>query len=211
MKIISTNISTGTTIANKKGDFKTGIYKTSVIGPIRLGKTDVVGDTVSDRKHHGGLDKACYIFSADHYPFWEQKFPDLHWTNGMFGENLTVEAYNDLTVNIGDTYKVGTATVQVSEPRRPCKVLGIRFGSPEMIKLFNDSSFPGTYLRILEEGEVQVGDEFKLIKRVSDVSVSQVYSLFSKERNNINLAKKASEIPALAKATKDSIKANFKL
>ena len=54
-------------------------------------------------------------------------------------------------------------------------------------------------------------DEFKLIKRVSDISVSQVYSLFSKERNNINLAKKASEIPALAKATKDSIKANFKL
>jgi len=99
MKIISINISKGNTISNKKGEFKTGIYKTSVNGPIKLGKTDVVGDTVADRKHHAGIDKACYIYSADYYPYWEKQFPDMDWANGMFGENLTVKGYNDLDVN----------------------------------------------------------------------------------------------------------------
>jgi len=211
MKIISINISKGTTISNKKGRFRTGIYKTSVEGPVSLGKTDVVGDTVIDRKHHGGIDKACYIYSADNYPYWEKQFPDMHWTNGMFGENLSVKGYNDLDVNIGDVYKIGTATIQISEPRRPCNVLGIRFGTPEIIKLFNQSLLPGTYVRVIEKGEVNVGDEFILINRVSDISVSEVFSLFSIENKNITLAKKAVATPELAIETKKSIKASFKL
>lgn len=212
MKVISTNIAQPTTVIKNGKSVKTGIYKTHVEDGITLGLTDVVGDAVMDRKHHGGIDKACYIYSADHYPFWQEKFPDLHWTHGMFGENLTVEGINESQINIGDTYEVGTAIIQVSEPRRPCSILGIRFGTQAMVKEFYHQPYPGIYVRVLKEGKIKKGDVLKLIrKEKNSISVAAVYSLFAKDDKNHELAKKAITINSLAQTCKDSITERFKL
>jgi len=211
MEIISTNIGVPTSVIKNGKEVQTGIYKTSVEGAIQLDKTGVAGDAVMDIKHHGGLDKACYLYSADHYKFWKKKFQDLYWTWGMFGENLTVESLDESKINIGDTFKVGTAIIQVSEPRRPCSVLGLRFGTQEMVKLFNNSPYPGIYVRILEEGKVKVGDKLILINKYNSITIREVFSLFSTNRKNTDLAKKVIQTKYLAQSCVDSIKDKFDL
>ena len=211
MKVISTNIGVATAVLKNGKEVQTGIYKTSVEEPITLTKTGVVGDAVMDLKHHGGLDKACYLYSADHYDFWKEKFPDLYWTWGMFGENLTIEELNETKINIGDTFRIGSAVVQVSEPRRPCSVLGIRFGTQDMIKLFYRLPYPGIYVRILEEGKVKVGDELDLLNSCESISVAEIFSLFATQKENVTLAKKAINCSYLAKSCLQSIKEKFKI
>ena len=80
MKIISTNIGKPTKIIWNSKEVITGIYKTPTDAPIYLAKNNVINDEVSDRKHHGGFYKACYIFSAEQYPYWKKLYPNLEWT-----------------------------------------------------------------------------------------------------------------------------------
>ena len=91
MQIISTNLAQPRTVLWNGRAIETGIFKYPVTPPLVLGLEDVVDDRVVDRRYHGGVDKACYLYSADHYPFWRSEFPDLEWDCGMFGENLTVK------------------------------------------------------------------------------------------------------------------------
>jgi MOSC domain-containing protein YiiM len=209
VKIISTNIGCPVTVLKNGKKVATGIYKKSVTQPISLGFTDVVGDAVMDRESHGGIDKACYLYSADHYPFWKDKFPELEWAPGMFGENLTVQGLNEEEVMIGDIYKVGAAIVQISEPRRPCSILGIRFGTQKIVKAFHNSNYPGVYVRVLKEGTVKSGDQFILIERTEALSIKDIYSLFSSNNSNLALAKKAFSIPTLSTDFKNSIQKGF--
>jgi len=158
MKVIATNLGKTTTVQWRGRAIQTGIYKYPVDEPLLLEKQDVAKDTVIDRKHHGGEFKACYLFSSDYYPDWKAKYPDLEWNWGMFGENLTLSGLDEHKLFVGDIYTVGSARIQITEPRQPCHKLGIRFGNQAVLKEFIAYGHPGTYVRILEEGWVKTGD-----------------------------------------------------
>ncbi|MBT2161771.1 MOSC domain-containing protein [Zobellia barbeyronii] len=178
MKIISTNIGSPTTITWNGKEEQTGIFKYPVDESLFLGKTDVAKDTVIDRKHHAGINKACFLFSVDHYDYWKNKYPNLDWNWGMFGENLTVSDFDESKIRIGDIYKLGSVLVQVSQPREPCYKLGIRFEDQGILKEYIDYGFPGTYVRILEEGEVKKGDELVLVEQSENrLTVKDFYQL----------------------------------
>lgn len=177
MKIISTNIGEPKTIEWNGKMVQTGIYKYPVEKPIFLGLEDVENDHVIDRRYHGGVDKACYLYSADHYPYWKKFYPDLEMPWGMFGENLTVEGLHEAEINIGDIFKIGEAVVQATQPRQPCYKLGIRFGDQKMVKQFVDSGFAGVYVRVLEKGFVRAGDEMVLVEKKVSLSVMNVFEL----------------------------------
>lgn len=212
MKVISTNIAQPVTVIKNGKSVKTGIYKTHVEDGITLGLTDVVGDAVMDREHHGGVNKACYLYSADHYSFWQSKFSDLDWSYGMFGENLTIDGLDEAKINIGDTFEVGSAIIQVSEPRRPCSILGVRFGAQAIVKEFYHKPYPGIYVRVLKEGHIKKGDNLKLIKQEENsISVASVYSLFAMDDKNHKLAEKTITISTLSEICKNSIIERFKL
>ena len=177
MKIISTNIGEVRTIQWHGKEVKTGIYKFSVNHPIFLGLEDVDNDNVVDRKYHGGVDKACYLYSADHYEYWKKLHPSVEMPWGMFGENLTVEGMHEANVNIGDIFKIGDAVVQATQPRQPCYKLDIRFNASGLLKQFISSGFPGVYVRILENGHIKKGDSMVLIERQETISIQKVFEL----------------------------------
>ncbi len=177
MKIISTNIGEPKTIEWNGKMVQTGIYKYPVEKPIFLGLEDVENDHVIDRRYHGGIDKACYLYSADHYSYWKKFYPDLEMPWGMFGENLTVEGLHEAEINIGDIFKIGEAVVQATQPRQPCYKLGIRFGDQKMVKQFVDSGFAGVYVRVLEKGFVRTNDEMVLVEKKVSLSVMNVFEL----------------------------------
>jgi MOSC domain-containing protein YiiM len=175
MKIISTNIAEPKTIQWKGKEVQTGLFKYSVDTAIFLGAEDVDNDHVIDRRYHGGLDKACYLYSADHYNYWQQLYPELEMPWGMFGENLTVEGLHEADINIGNIYKMGEAVVQVTQPRQPCFKLEFRIPDKEIVRKFVDSGFSGVYVRVLEKGSVKTGDTLELIEKKDSLSIQKVY------------------------------------
>lgn len=199
MKVISTNLGKPTKIIWNGKETMTGIYKHPVDEALFLDVEDVQGDTVVDRRYHGGTHKACYLFSTENYPYWKEKYPLLDWNWGMFGENLTIEGLDESQLRIGSIYKLGDALVQITQPREPCYKLGIRFGNQDILKQFKDHGFPGAYLRILEPGIVSVGDSMKLVKESkSTLTVQQFYNLlFSKTKDQgvLELAIKNEALP----------------
>ena len=211
MKIISTNIAKPTTIIWNGQEVTTGIYKTPTSSPIYLGTEEVKDDEVSDRKVHGGKFKACYLFSEVHYLYWKYLYPNLEWDWGMFGENLTISDLDENQIYIGDIYKIGEALVQVTQPREPCFKFGIKFGTQNVLKQFIEHGFPGTYVRILEEGSVKTGDTFELIEhKENSLTTAQLFNLLHAKDKNQDLLEKAIMNHALPQGKRDKLKQYIK-
>ncbi|MEC3966034.1 MOSC domain-containing protein [Flagellimonas halotolerans] len=199
MKVISTNLGEPTKIIWNGKETTTGIYKFPVKEPLFLDTEDVHGDTVADRKYHGGIYKACYLFSAGNYPYWKAKYPHLEWDWGMFGENLTLDSLNESQIRIGSIYKLGSALVQITQPREPCYKLGIRFKDQNILKQFIDHGFPGTYVRVFQPGTVRVGDSMQLVEASKNpLTVQEFYTLIfskAKDQDVLELAIKNEALP----------------
>lgn len=199
MKIISTNLAKPKTILWNGKDVTTGIFKLPVTKAIFLEKEAVRNDEVTDRAVHGGIHKACYLFSSDHYPYWKEMYPNLNWNWGMFGENLTVSGLDETQLRIGDIYKIGNALVQVTQPREPCFKFGAKFGNQKVLKQFIKHGRPGTYVSILEEGHVQVNDSMILVQRSKDeLTVAQLFNLYyatDKEQDLLKIAVNSKVVP----------------
>lgn len=206
MKVISTNIGEPQTISWRGKEVKTGIYKYPVDKPIFLDKEDVKGDHVIDRRVHGGVDKACYLYAAEHYPYWKEKYPDLDWNYGMFGENLTVLGLDERIITIGSIYNLGEAVVQVTQPRQPCYKLGVRFGTQTVLKQFIQALMPGVYVRVLTAGIVKKDDVLVPKELHADgVSIQDMYKLFYDQNSHEALAKKAIDDPFVTTNNKKNI------
>lgn len=199
MKIISTNIGKPTKFLWNGKEETTGIYKVPTDQALYLTKNDVMSDEISNRLNHGGYYKACYVFSAEQYPYWKSLYPELDWTWGMFGENLTLSGFDEKLVCLGDIYRVGEAIVQVSQYREPCYKLGVKFGTQQVIRQFIAHGFGGTYLSILEEGQVAVDQNFTLLDRPeSTLSVADLFQLVhakEKDPKLLSIAAKSKAIP----------------
>jgi len=170
MKVLSTQIARPREIIWQGNPLTTGIYKESVAS-ITIKKFFVEGDTVSDLQVHGGESKAVYGYASEHYSFWRGEFPEMPMTWGMFGENITTEGLFENEVLIGSVYRMGSALLQVTEPRMPCYKLAAKFGTVDMIRLFMKSRKSGFYFTVLEEGIVKPGDTIKL-EKTGDTGIS---------------------------------------
>ncbi|MDT0540828.1 MULTISPECIES: MOSC domain-containing protein [Croceitalea] len=207
MKVIATNIGKATTVEWRGRNIETGIFKYPIEEPLLLKKEDVANDTVIDRKHHGGEFKACYLFSSDYYDDWKEKYPNLKWDWGMFGENLTITDLDENKLFIGDVYKLGEALVQITEPRQPCHKLGIRFENQKVIQEFIAYGHPGTYIKILEEGLVKVGDSMLLEKSSNNgLTVQQYNMLVNSREKDLDLVRLATENQGIRAKKREALK-----
>ena len=211
MIVISTNIAAPKTVPWRGKMITTGIFKYPVNSAIYLGNEHVREDHIADRKVHGGVNKACYLFSTKHYDYWKKLYPDLDWDWGMFGENLTVDGLDESDIYVGDIYELGNALVEVGQPREPCFKLGIRFGSQQILRQFIEHAYPGTYVRILREGEVSPGDSFNLVERKQDsLSTRALFQLIFDTSKDQNLLQMAIENEALPINKRDKLKKYIK-
>lgn len=182
----------------------TGISKKPVSGPIKLERLGFKGDGVADRKHHGGPDKAVCVYSIDHYPYWEEILGTT-LNPPAFGENLSVSLLKEDDVRIGDVFQVGTAVVQVSQPRQPCATLAARFGRTDMVKLVVDSGRTGFYFKVLEGGTVEPGSAMTIRKRdPRKVSISFANRIFHHDRTNLEGIERVLAVPALSESWRQS-------
>jgi MOSC domain-containing protein YiiM len=205
MKIISTNISSGHTFLFGKKNIQSGIFKKSKSSGIFLTFNGVNKDTVADTKNHGGPDKACYLFSHHHYKYWKQLYPKLVWEYGMFGENITVDYFDENKINIGDVFKIGESKIQVTQPRQPCFKLGYKFKDPKIIPLFQKYSSPGFYARVLKEGLILPNSQMEHRHLKSAISINETFQLLYGAEAKPASVKKALSSKYLAPSCKKDI------
>src|SRR5882724_116235 len=148
-----------------------------------------------------------FTYPSEHYDYWKRELPEMKLPWGMFGENFTSAGLFESELNIGDKFRVGSAVVMVTEPRMPCYKLGIKFGRSDMIKRFLASERTGFYFAVLQEGEVGVGDQIELIESGErSVRVSDITQLYTREKHNIGLLRRATEVAALPESWRSYFK-----
>jgi MOSC domain-containing protein YiiM len=135
--------------------WSTGFFKESVEEPVWLGQTNLTGDGQADLKHHGGIEKAILAYAAAHYPVWRTVLNRPELMYGAFGENFTIAQMTEASVCIGDTYKIGEAIIQVSQPRQPCWKLSRRWRLKNLALQVQKTGRTGWYFRVLKEGYVE--------------------------------------------------------
>ncbi|MEW4455436.1 MOSC domain-containing protein [Bremerella sp. JC817] len=199
----------------------TGFFKQPVEGEVQLNQLGFEGDGVADLVNHGGVDKAVLCYCAEHYPVWRNEFqqidslassfPVKEFGNGAFGENLTVSGLNEETVCLGDVYEIGTAEVQVSQPRQPCWKLGRRWQLKQLTALAVTTGRMGWYIRVLEEGAVAKGQAMQLIERpLPDWPITRVNELFYRDRHNVEDARTMADCPLLAEVWREDFRSRVK-
>jgi MOSC domain-containing protein YiiM len=159
------------TVGNKQAanpmdrEWTSAIFKEPVQGPVWVSKTGITGDGQGDTEHHGGPEKAVFAYSIGNYTYWQQEqgFPQI--TPGGMGENFLMEQIGEDTIAIGDTFQIGEAVVQVSQPRQPCWKPARRFKIKNLALLLQNTGRTGWYFRVLEEGHVEAGQTFLLVDR----------------------------------------------
>lgn len=142
----------------------TAIWKSPVTGRVAVRGVNVSGDDQADRSVHGGEHKAVYAYAWEDTLWWQDEL-GRELKPGNFGENLTLERLDPSSAVVGEHWRVGSAVLEVSEPRFPCFKLGIRMGDPLFVKRFAAARRTGTYLKIAQEGDVGAGDAVELLAR----------------------------------------------
>jgi MOSC domain-containing protein YiiM len=147
-----------------RGAVTTAIWKNPVAGRVAVRGVNLDGDDQADRSVHGGPDKAVYAYAVEEVRSWEDELGrDLG--EAAFGQNLTTRGVDVSGALIGEQWKIGTALLEVAQPRLPCFKLGLRIGVPGFVRRFAEASRPGAYLRIVEEGDLGAGDRVEVISR----------------------------------------------
>lgn len=154
-------------VAQLAGDSRSSaIVKTAVSGPLWLGSEGLAGDEQADRNVHGGTEKALHHYPVEHYARLAQAFPEArHLLPGGLGENLSTRGLDEALVCIGDTWRLGGALIQVSQPRSPCWKIDQRAGVEGLAAFIAEHGLTGWYYRVLRAGEVGAGDTLERVDR----------------------------------------------
>jgi ferredoxin-NADP reductase/MOSC domain-containing protein YiiM len=186
----------------------TGVFKQPVTGPRRVRKLNVDGDGQGDLAGHGGEQRAVFVYQIDSYRYWERELGRSDFVYGQFGENFTVEGLSDDEVCIGDRYRIGSAVFEVTQPRVTCYRVGLRMNDPRIPALLVSHHRPGFYFRVLEEGDVQAGDEIlKLASGPEQMTVADVDALLYLPGHPRQQLLRALRIPALSPGWQASFRA----
>ena len=205
---MSVNVGMPKNVAWQGKNVYTGVFKDPVSGHRRVRKLNIEGDGQGDLAGHGGEQRAVFVYQIDSYRYWERELGRDDFVYGQFGENFTVEGLGDDEVCIGDRYRIGTATFEVTQPRVTCYRVGIRMNDPRIPALLVSHHRPGFYFRVLEEGDVQPGDEIvKLAAGPEQMPVAEADALLYLPGHGRQELLRALRIPALSPGWQASFQA----
>lgn len=199
IKLVSVNVGLPQTVTIGDQTIHTGIYKEPTQKRLYLTATGLEDDGQADRRVHGGPDKAVCVYSAEHYDYWRSVGMDLSY--GAFGENLTVYGLTEAEACIGDTFTLGEAVVQVCQPRMPCYKVAAKLGLPDLPANMVEKGFSGFYLRVLQEGSIQLGDQLERVEsHPSAFTIAEANRVVHHEPHDKETLRRLLEVDVLAQS-----------
>ncbi len=207
-RLSSVNVGLPNDIAWHGETVHTAVWKRAVSGRRIVRRLNLDGDGQGDLIGHGGEQRAVLVYQIDCYRYWERELGRDDFDCGQFGENFTVEGLPDADVCIGDRFRIGSALFEVTQPRVTCYRVGIRMNEPRMAALLVAHGRPGFYFRVIEEGEVEAGNEIiKLASGAERMSVAEASALLYLPGHRREELQRALRIPALSAGWKGSFQA----
>ncbi|ABR75119.1 MOSC domain-containing protein [Actinobacillus succinogenes] len=208
--ILAVKVAQAETLSLSDGsDIVTAIRKKAV-NNVRVHRLGAQGNDVADKKHHGGTDKALFFMAQKSL----EKLTALlrlnydYLQDSRFGENFVVSELDENSVCIGDRYRIGSALVEVCQPRKPCNTLSKNTEMPETRKTVVETGLVGWYVRVLQSGVISPGDKLELIKRpYPEMTVAVVHGLLSQPAKDLDktVLDKAIDCPPLAEGYKKTL------
>jgi MOSC domain-containing protein YiiM len=159
-RVLALYAGSGGTLATSTGVVPTAIAKSAVRGRVRVERDGLPGDE-QIYPTHGGPDRALCVYPHEHYAHWVAQVAPA------FGENITAEGMLETETLIGDVWRIGSAVVQVSQPRSPCAKVSARLGIPDLVVQARRTRLTGLHLRVLEPGELAAGDAIEPVERAA--------------------------------------------
>jgi MOSC domain-containing protein YiiM len=183
--VLSVNVGTPREFEYGSRPARSAIWKSPVVGRIAVRGVNLAGDDQADRKAHGGPDKVVYAFAVEDARWWQQQI-GRSLGFGELGENLTTEGIEVNDALVGERWQIGTAVLEVSEPRIPCWRLGVRMNDKMFPRQFTEALRPGTYLRLIVEGTVGAGDEIRVVERPAHgLTIRDVFRIYTRDRTEV--------------------------
>ena len=207
-RLRSVNVGLPRDIAWRGETVRTAVWKESVQGRRMVRRLNIDGDKQGDLAGHGGIYRAVFVYQMDSYHYWERHFGRQDFVFGQFGENFTVDGLSDEEVCIGDHYRIGSALFEVTQPRVTCYRVGMRMNEPQMAALLVSHHRPGFYFRVLQEGEVEAGDEIvKVADGPEQMTVAEMDGILYLAQRSREQLERALRIPALSPGWQASFRA----
>jgi MOSC domain-containing protein YiiM len=176
--VVSVNTGTVEQLVLPKGTTNSAIVKRPRRGPVPTAAFGFAGDEQADHVAHGGPDQALYAYALEDYAWWEAEL-ERPLAPGTFGENLTTFGFDPNDALVGERWAIGSALLEVSQPRLPCFKLAARLGLPSFVRIFAQHRRPGSYLRIVGHGTVACGDVIDLdFRPAHDVSIREFFRMY---------------------------------
>ena len=171
---------------------KTPVSDLQTPTPIEITKLGVRGDEQADLSLHGGLEKAIYVYPAEHYAFWNalltretKQVVELQY--GAFGENFTIEGLLETEVFVGDVLRIGELEFSVVKLREPCFKFNARMKYKGAAKAMLQSGFSGWYLRVNQTGQLAAGAAIIVSPGAREISIAGQNQNFLARRNQQDL------------------------
>jgi MOSC domain-containing protein YiiM len=200
MHLISVNLASQETIEINNKVVETGIFKYPVQKKVRVNAMGLVGDTVVDTTRHSGRDQAVYLYSAEDYDWWTSEL-NRKLPIGIFGENLTLSSFGVTSLRVGDRLRINTVLLEITFARIPCATLGVRMGDATFVQHFIQAKRPGVYARVLESGDLQVGDSVDFLPTPNNFpTVIELYELWHAKERDPKLLYRGLEAPIAERA-----------
>ncbi|MED4205717.1 MOSC domain-containing protein [Neobacillus mesonae] len=187
-------------------EWTSAIFKEPVFGPVWMGKTGLTGDGQADTEHHGGPEKAAFAYADEHYTYWQKELGVSSIGPGGMGENFVMEHVLEDGISIGDTFQIGEAVVQVSQPRQPCWKPARRFRVKTLALQLQNTGRTGWYFRVLQEGFVEDGQTFSLIERsYPQWTIQRCNEIIHAKQPNFDLMRELAACELLAPKLRDTL------
>lgn len=179
----------------------TGMFKRPATVALTLGREGFAGDEQADRRVHGGPEKAAHLYPAGHYARLGAAFPDAAaaLVPGSLGENISCATLDEAAVRIGATFALGTARLQVCQPRNPCWKIDDRFGADGMAAFIAEHGLTGWYFRVLQPGIVAPGDPLECVDDApGSMSLAEAAALWRGHRPPAAELRRLASCPGIA-------------
>jgi MOSC domain-containing protein YiiM len=186
------------------GGAASGIDKRAVADARWLDESGVAGDEQADHVHHAGPHRALHHYPAEHYPFWRAHYPgfDAAFVPGVLGENISTRGITEADVCVGDVFTLGTAVIELAQPRQPCWKIDARLGIAGLMRAVITAGQAGWFYRVLEPGQIRAGDRLTRIERAGHgITLAAIWALANCRQPNADQSRRLAllaDLPALA-------------
>ena len=206
MKLLSVNIGSLREVIRGGKKVQSGIFKQPVEGSVEVRHLGLEGDHQGNKKVHGGIYKAVYLYPSEHYDVWRDALGKPELSFGDFGENLTALGLMEDEVCLGDRFRIGSAELAVTQPREPCATLSVRMGLSDLPKRFRQSGRSGFYLSVVNEGSLSEGDSIECVSKDENrVSVAEFNRVLNGEPGVEEIIRRTCKVNALPEKLKDRL------